>query len=105
MENKEYTLEDLKHDIGLEIQELGDSEISWEMKLEKPGDIYSTQSITINIEANNNIYLSNIDDIVDYIWNLLKHFRKNKEKHPLCCCSTYWDAEKRMFCFEYQDHI
>lgn len=105
MENQEYTLEDLKHDIGLEIQELGDGEISWEMELEKPGDIYTTHTISIYVEADNKIYLSNIDDVSDYIWNLLKNFRKNKEEHPLCCYGTYWDNKKQMFCFEYQDHI
>lgn len=105
MENQEYTLDDLKNDIGLEIQELGEGEISWEMKLEKPGDIYSTPTIRIYIESDSKIYLSNIDDSSDYIWNLLKNFRKDKEQHHLCCSTTYWDVQKQMFCFEYSDHI
>lgn len=105
MENQEYTLEDLKHDIGLELQDLGDGEISWEMEYETSDDIYNTTGIIICIKPDTKIYFNNVDDVSDYVWNLLKHFRSGKEKHPLCCSTTYWDDQKQIICFSYQDHI
>lgn len=102
--NKDKINNDLVHDINLELENLFESNRTWEINASS-WDFLCSDIIQIIVRGKGHCYTSSIADTETFLWDLLNSNRTHNNYDKFCTSTSYYDPLKGAIVFEYMTYI